>query len=104
MQRSSGCGNGRRVRRSDETDAVEEEHVEERPPNGEQRKHNTHRNEVVVRVVGNGTDVCVGEEEEGAWAGCQMDVCARACGWWRKVVEERARRGREEGGDETKDE
>jgi hypothetical protein len=33
-----------------------------------------------------------------------MDVCARACGRWGKVVEERARRGREEGGDETKDE
>jgi hypothetical protein len=33
-----------------------------------------------------------------------MDVCARACGGWGEVVEERARRGREEGGDETKDE
>ena len=82
--------------------------MEERPPNGEPRKRNTHMNEVVVRVVGNGTDVCVGRGwwrgEEGAWAGCQMDVCARACGRWGKVVEERARRGREEGGDETKDE
>ena len=101
-----------RVRRSDETDADEEEHVEERPPSGEPRKRNTHMNEVVVRVVGNGADVCVwggeegenGKKEEGAWAGCQMDACARACGRWGKVVEERARRWREEGGDETTDE
>jgi hypothetical protein len=65
-----------------------EENEEERPPNGKPRKRNTHMNEVVVRVVGNGTAVCVGggwRGEEGAWAGCHMDVCARAWGrWWRR--------------------
>jgi hypothetical protein len=33
-----------------------------------------------------------------------MDARARARGRWGKVGEERARRGREEGGDETTDE
>jgi len=103
MQRSSGCGNGR-VRRSDETDAVEEEHVQEGPPNGEPRKRYTHMNEVVVRVVGNGTNVCVGGREErgGGSVGRLSDGCV--CARVGKVVEERAQRGREEGGDETKDE
>jgi hypothetical protein len=104
MQRSSGCGNGKREGRSDETDAVEEENVEERPPNGEPRKRNTHMNEVVVRVVGNGTDVCVGggRRGEGGSVGRLSDGCV--CARVGKVVEERAQRGREEGGDETKDE
>jgi len=92
MQRSSGCGNGRRVRRSDETDADEEENVEERPPSGEPRKRNTHMNEVVVRVVGNGADVCVwgvveGEKGErgGGSVGRLSDGCVRARVW--EVVE-----------------
>ena len=57
-----------------------------------------------MRVSGEGRRGKKGRGEEGAWAGCQMDACARACGRWGKVVEERARRGREEGGDETTDE
>jgi hypothetical protein len=57
-----------------------------------------------MRVYGEGWRRKKGREEEGAWAGCQMDACARACGRWGKVVEERARRGREEGGDGTTDE
>ena len=52
-------------------------------PNGEPRKRNTHKNEVVVRVVGNGTYVCVGGRE-GRRARGQVVIwmCVRArVGW-----------------------
>ena len=71
--------------------------MEERPPSGEPRKRNTHMNEVVVRVVGNGADVCVWGEEEGEQRGERrrergqvvrwMRARARVGGggrWWRR--------------------